>query len=149
MYDDGNFNLNGDDMAGDGVYSAKFSNFPQEESVQSFIAKSGVYSSNTVNVKYYTYISDEILDIMDTVDEIIEELVLSDSFIAANETERKDMALATLNDLASKGMILADSIMFFEESKLYSFQYIGGSQGGLMIKDFGTGFNGFITPQTN
>lgn len=145
MYDDGNYNLHGDDMAGDGVYSAKYLSTASQDSVLSFIAKSETHKSNSINIKYYTPISDQVLESMERADEKIKKVTSSNEFLNGTEDKRKELVLVVLTDLAKDGMIFEESIFFSENSGVYSFQYVGGILGGVKIRDFKKDFNGNVS----
>ncbi len=143
MFDDGDYDSHGDDMAGDGVYSIKFYSTAVQDLAYSFIAKYGDEISNYVIIKCFTELTNEELDSIISVDNKIENLITSSGFISGTEEQRKELVDNLLADLASSGKIEGDSILFSDLSGVYSFQYTAGSiLGGVMIREFKPDFNG-------
>jgi uncharacterized repeat protein (TIGR02543 family) len=123
MYDDGNFSLHGDDIAGDSIYSAKYTITATVDSVLSFTAQHQNSLSNSVGVKVYTVISDETLELMEYVNSEIVDLIEADMFSALTEDEKKELAKLKLKELSDTDLIVEESIFFSEESGIFSFQY--------------------------
>ncbi len=142
MYDDGNFSLHGDDIAGDGIYSAKYQSTVEEDSVLQFVAKNESGMSNVVYVKYYTPLSDDVLDSMEAVDNTIKAVTSSNEYSRASLSEKKVWVADSLSELASENMIIADSISYNDNAGVYSFQYTGGICGGIKLEEFRSEFNG-------
>lgn len=142
MYDDGSFYNHGDDIAGDGIYSAIVENENYyEDSSRSFKAKCDGHESNEVTVNYYMPLSDEMLNRIETVDNQIDSLVAG-SFDGMSTAEKKNAANALLDELAGNDLIEADSVVLDEASQVLGFEYADGIWGGIMLEEFDVDFNG-------
>ncbi|MBR0282570.1 MAG: choice-of-anchor L domain-containing protein [Oscillibacter sp.] len=142
LYDDGLYSSHGDDMAGDGVYSAKLSETPSEDSVKSFVASYGEVQSNRVEVKYYTPISEGTLTTMETVDNEINALISSPDFEQKTDAEKLSAVEAMINGFAESNLIVSDSAYYDETAGIYVFEYAEGILGGITIHKFDPVFNG-------
>ena len=143
MFDNGDVYNNGDDMMGDGIYSAVIRDLPEEDTVISYQAKSEAYNSNAVEVNFYTELTDEELMVIEEVDEEIIDLLNDKEYQAMETDAKKEAASDLLNNLAEDSMIVADSIVYNEEYKLFGFEYLDGILGGIMLEEFeNSEFNG-------
>jgi hypothetical protein len=136
LYDDGDFYSHGDDMAGDGIYSAKYVNTATNDVDLPFVARHGDRESNTVEVHVFAALTDAILETMSEVDDAVGDVLESPAFAAGSEGQKKQLVETQLNQLATADKIEADSIAYTSEDGLFSFQYEGGILGGVMIKEF-------------
>lgn len=136
LYDDGDFLNHGDDMAGDGIYSAYISDLSDNDIEITFVAIYNNSKSNEVKVQYYTVISDEENEIMATVDNKIDEILLSGNFTEKTIEEKEELVQDTLNAFVETGEISDGSIAYNENDQLFSFQYSNGVLGGVMIGEF-------------
>lgn len=140
MLDDGKVSSSGDDMKGDGTYSFIYSFYPEEDMELTFRAVYDDAESNTVTVSFYTDLSYEELENLETANEQISELV--NNFEALTEEEQVDAAQELINQMAEEGIIDADSVDFNEEANVFSFEYEGGVLGGIMCGEFDADLNG-------
>ncbi|MDR0287592.1 MAG: NPCBM/NEW2 domain-containing protein [Clostridiales bacterium] len=141
LYDDGKTNENGDQVAKDGVFSGQISNSYNKETTLKYLAKipSGK-CSNVVSISVSTNYSEDQLTKMQAVDDTLSSTLSDKSFSALTEAEKVSLIQGKLNELAAKGttespvpLINADSISYDEIAKLFTFEYICGSLGGVSI----------------
>lgn len=140
LYDNGQ---DADDIAGDGIYSAVIFPHVTEDTEVSFVARYDTVSSNIVNVMYYTPISDETYEAMETVDQKIEDLLAQPGFTDKPDEEKIVTIQDLLQGFAETGMIQDGSIYVDKENKLVSFLYPEGILGGIMYGEFEIDKNGF------
>lgn len=158
MVDDGNYAVSGDDIAGDGIYSCKVSIDTSNENNYTFVAKytdeSKQVISNIVDVYVYAELTDIELDDMDEVDTVLQIWRESAEFASLSIEEKRQQTQIILMDLAQNGtedkpysLIAQDSIIYNEETKMFSFSYSCGILGGIMLVDFGDEYNGSSNSQ--
>lgn len=145
MYDDGNFAAHGDDIAGDGVYSAIVSNPVSEDDTLTFQAKYNGNSSNEIDIDYYLPLSQDALDRIEAVDTQIDDLLTDAGFQEKTIEDRKLAANELLDEIVSSNLIEEASITYDEDSQVISFTYADGICGGIMLGDFDEGFDGIDT----
>ena len=145
MVDDGNYNSSGDDMQGDGVFTCKLSidiSFEKDYYYFAQYQDSTVspINSNEVNIFVYDELTDEELAEMDAVDDTLYELVSSSSFGNLSTTEKYNQTYELLLQLANQGteeypygLLDASSIIYTEESGIFSFVYANGLYGAVKI----------------
>lgn len=143
LYDDGSA-MHGDDMRGDGTYSAVIRPAGSEDVEMQFTARYGREKSNTVLVKYYKPLSDDVFSTMDAVDNEIDHLLSESDFTEKASGEKLEMVKELLNELAENEKILENSIHVDEEHSLVSFRYPGEILGGVMYEEFEGDFNGAV-----
>lgn len=144
LYDDGN-TQHGDDMKGDGTYSALLYPAGSEDMEMQFTAEYGQEKSNTVAVKYYMPLPEDVFGTMDDVDNEIDDLLSASDFTEKTDEEKLGMVTDLLNELVEDDKILDDSIYIDEENSLVSFQYPGEILGGVMYGEFEGDFNGELS----
>lgn len=145
MVDDGNYNTSGDDMQGDGVFTCKLPidiSFEKDYYFYAQYQDSTMFSidSNKVNIFVYNELTDEELAEMDAVDDSLYELISSSSFSNLSTTEKYNQTYELLLRLANQGtdeypygLIDASSIIYTEESGIFSFVYANGLYGAVKI----------------
>ena len=119
----------GDDIAGDGIYSAEIALTEEEENVIAFQAKYDGQSSNEILVKSYLPISDEAFTAIAEVDQKIIEMLGNEAFSQMTNEERQEAALDTLRECETNGMIEEDSILENPEANAITFAYKEGILG--------------------
>ncbi len=154
MLDDGNYNSSGDDMQGDGVFTCKLSIDISHENDYYFIAlyensSASSVSSNEVNIFVYEEFTDEELEEMEAVDDALYELVSSSYFTNFSVTEKYNQTYELLLQLANYGteeypysLIDANSIIYNEQSGMFSFVYVNGLYGAVKILPYSSEFMG-------
>lgn len=145
LYDDGS-SAHGDDIKGDGTYSAIISDVPSEETELSFTANYNKKKSNKVTVSFYTPLPDDVYGIMDTASDEIETLLNDADFTGKTDEEKLEMTSELLEKLVDNNLIMENSIQIDKENTMVSFQYPEGVLGGIMYGEFGEDFNGAVTP---
>jgi hypothetical protein len=85
--------------------------------------------SNTEAVDYYVPFTDEELQAMTEVGEAIEQLVKDDGYWQRSFERRVQTALGLLNDFASRGLIMRDSIVRDDDNGGVYFEYNSGAMG--------------------
>lgn len=133
LYDDGQFAAHGDDIAGDGIYSACVETSAYDEGVEKFTATYENKKSNTVEVTFYHIISDEVLLILDTANTYICNLVDSENFKEMPIADRKIAADKLVDTLIEKKLIVEESLYYDEIQYLYSFVFTGNILGGIEL----------------
>lgn len=142
MYDDGNYDAHGDEIAGDGAFSVRFTSLPTSDSSLSFVARSGNSVSNAVVVDYYKSFTATELNQMQQVDTAISNLVNSSSYWQKTESARKSDAQALINQKISQGLIVNNSSKYDSSNGQYSFLYDSGVAGSISTRPFEDGMNG-------
>lgn len=144
MYDDGLFDVHGDDMAGDGVYSACLTNLASADAIFNLVAVYEENKSNAVGLNFYTAFTSEEIAKMENVDNTIAK-ILADGFFEKTMEEKKNIIETALQEHVKAGEIKDGSIFFDEDNALCSFQYETGALGGILLEDIhadGSEFNG-------
>lgn len=142
LYDDGQFAAHGDDIAGDGIYSACVETSAYDEGVEKFTATYENKKSNTVEVTFYHIISDEVLLILDTANTYICNLVDSENFKEMPIADRKIAADKLVDTLIEKKLIVEESLYYDEIQYSYGFNFVGDILGGIDLVIGGTELNG-------
>ncbi len=133
LYDDGQFNAHGDDIAGDGIYSAYIETAAYDAGTEKFTATYDGNVSNAVEVTFYHMISDEVLEILDTANTYIRNLVDSDNFKKMSIADRKIAADKLVDTLIDKNLIVEESLYYDEIQYLYCFVFTGDILGGIEL----------------
>lgn len=81
------------------------------------------------------------VEAMERVDAAIAELTKDDAFIAAEVNDRVTMAMDLLATFVETGDVEKDSIVYRDGSDVVSFNYKGGSLGGVMITGWSADMN--------
>lgn len=144
LYDDGN-TAHGDDMKGDGTYSTILYPTGSEDMEMQFNAEYGQEKSNTVTIKYYMPLTDDIYTIMDDVDDEIDKLLDASDFAEKTDDEKLAMVTTLLNGLVEEDKILDNSIVVDQTNSIVSFQYPGKIYGGIMYGEFEEDSNGELS----
>ncbi|HBN57400.1 MAG TPA: hypothetical protein DD414_11560 [Lachnospiraceae bacterium] len=144
LYDDGNTAAHGDDMKGDGTYSARFTPAGSEDAEMLFTARYGSQRSNTVTVRYYVPVQEEVFKTIGDVDGEIESLLSEEDFTEKTDEEKLGMVQNLLDRLAEEKKIQKDTIEVFEENSLVTFCYPENILGGVMYGEFEEDFNGTV-----
>lgn len=118
-----------DDIAGDGVYSAKITPYFSSDSELHFVARYGEMESNDVEVNCFMPISDDTFDAMDAVDEAIDELLSSHEFNELTYENRVSEVVDLLQYYENHNMVMQGSIRVNEALKQVSFMYPEGILG--------------------
>lgn len=142
LHDDG---LNGDDIAGDGVFSASISASTLNLSGDTEIAFTASYNgqtSNTVTVQYFAPISEYAYQAMEAVDEGIENCLSQPGFGSKSSEEKFSEVEDLLNGFVGTNQIQEGTIKHDEEAELVSFLYPDGILGGVMYGEFEDDQNG-------
>jgi len=142
LYDDGDFSKHGDDMAGDGIYSACISDIVSSDKEITFIAVYEGSKSNEVEVSYYTVLTSEEIEIMKNVDTGIKSITESEDFDEKPIEEKEDLVENKLNEFVESGEINENSISYDGDAEVFSFTFSNGVLGGVMIGEFEEEFNG-------
>lgn len=123
--------IGADDIAGDGVYSAKFTpNFSSDTKLH-FIAKYNEMESNDVEVNCYIPISEETLNAIETVDDAIEHLLSNESFTEQSDEEKAEQIVSMLSLYENSGSIENGSIEVWSDEGSVYFNYLEGILGGV------------------
>ena len=148
FYDDGNFAVHGDDIQGDGVYSAKY-NVDINTDVDStnvYYAKFDNKSvSNEISIDLIIpFTEEELSDIAYVDDEILS--VINDNVYQSFEVDdREEVMISVLENLENKNKIVENSIEFDENSNIISFKYTRDVVGEVMLEDFDDETNGVVS----
>lgn len=130
-----------DDMAGDGIYSAKVTASVSEDSTVNFEAQTDEKKSNKVSVKYYTPISNETIEAMNTVQNALDELTTDEKFEAKSEDDKVSEISKVLKNFEESGEIADNSISINKEASLVSFVYPEGILGGISYGEYNGDMN--------
>lgn len=125
-----------DDIAGDCIYTAAVDIPLNEDTEISFRAQYNNKNSNTVKVKYYTPISGNTLNAMESVGNAVTAVMKNPGSAATNGGTEADRILKMLNDFADAGKIEKDSIHYDAENEIISFMYPENIMGGVCLRDF-------------
>ena len=93
-------------------------------------------------------LSDKELKDMETVGDVIAERTSQDDYQNGDINKRSEIALALLNDLADKGLIIKESIYYDGNGGNISFSYSCGALGGIMLREFDPYMNGIPNNNT-
>ena len=152
MYDDGNLGAHGDDIAGDGVYSALYTVDCSREDL------GGIEITGTITIGSQSLASEPValyvvapftdaeLGLMATVDQAISDVMQGEGFDAKPLPDQAAAVKAVLDRLASSDpgiegysspLIVEGSVEYEEGATAISFQYaIGaGIDGGVLLKN--------------
>ena len=152
MYDDGDLGAHGDDIAGDGVYSALYTvNCSREdlggiEITGTITIGSQSLASEPVALYVVAPFTDAELGLMATVDQAISDVMQGEGFDAKPLPDQAAAVKAVLDRLASSDpgiegysspLIVEGSVEYEEGATAISFQYaIGaGIDGGVLLKN--------------
>jgi hypothetical protein len=136
---------NGDDMAGDGIYTAIYNLNATVEGDYAFAAKLDGDTSNTVIVKAVNAFTEQELAQMEQVDQALEEVISSTQFAQATLAEKKAIAQGKLNELATEGLIESSSIQYDDDASIFSFTYQTGALGAVLLKEFAPDYDGLFS----
>lgn len=149
MVDNGNYYADGDDMAGDGVFSCKVQIDISGEHDYYFFARSNNTVSENVNVYVYAELTDAEINATQEVDDVLDEWKNSPEFSQLSIGEKEEQTLGLLVDLARNGtkdmpvsLLSEDSISYDSESRIFTFSYSCGILGGIMLADFDDMYDG-------
>lgn len=153
--DSGNYEQDGDDIKGDGVYSLKFTVDVTGDNAKPTDNSKVVY--NTYNVRYgdkvvsgevsidlITPFTDQELIDMSVADDAIDELMKSDEFKAMNQQEKIDSLMALLTNLSEKKVV--NSIVLNEDR--IEFLYSSEASGVILFTSFDEKNDGITTTTT-
>ncbi|MBR6096623.1 MAG: InlB B-repeat-containing protein [Oscillospiraceae bacterium] len=149
LYDNGQYEGYGDDIAGDGIYSGILSTLPVEETTVKYFAVNGELVSS-FEIRYFAALSAETIEKMDEANLRIVGLIYSDEYVDAEKEDREAAVKTLLESLKADGLIVPESVHYIEEYALFSFEYADGVLGGIQIEDFKPEFNGIgqsVTPE--
>ncbi|MBR2810940.1 MAG: hypothetical protein IKD69_06120, partial [Solobacterium sp.] len=136
MKDDG---TGADDIADDGVYSAKVSLSDFKANTYSFHASYLAVTSNTVAVQSYQPLSVSAISAMKTVNEEIDALLNSEEYISLSNGRKKYLISDLLRGLEGEGLIQENSIGFDDDNEFITFIYPEGVYGGVLYAQQSTG----------
>jgi len=136
LFDDGEQEISGDDVANDGIYTGNFSSSYSKEETFNFYAtytdKQNIMS-NVVAITVLTGFPDEQLDEMEEVGNTISSLLKSDDFKALSQHDKIESVKSLLNKLATAGtskmqkpLIIKSSICYDKDIETFSFRYNNG-----------------------
>ena len=152
MYDDGDLGAHGDDIAGDGVYSALYTVDCSREDL------GGIEITGTITIGSQSLASEPValyvvapftdaeLGLMATVDQAISDVMQGEGFDAKPLPDQAAAVKAVLDRLASSDpgiegysspLVVEGSVEYDESARVISFQYaIGaGIDGGVLLKN--------------
>ena len=152
MYDDGDLGAHGDDIAGDGVYSALYTVDCSREDL------GGIEITGTITIGSQSLASEPValyvvapftdaeLGLMATVDQAISDVMQGEGFDAKPLPDQAAAVKAVLDRLASSDpgiegysspLVVEGSVEYDESARAISFQYaIGaGIDGGVLLKN--------------
>ena len=138
MYDDGQYASTGDEFANDGVYTCKWNvqAVPAEYTYYAYGYVGGLLTleSKPLVITVKTAITDEQLDKMESVDTTLEEGVMQDEkFEEIPVEEKKAIIEEKLEQLEAESLIVPGSIVYDEETKIFTFQYESGALGAVAL----------------
>ena len=152
MYDDGDLGAHGDDIAGDGVYSALYTVDCSREDL------GGIEITGTITIGSQSLASEPValyvvapftdaeLGLMATVDQAISDIMQGEGFDAKPLPDQAAAVKAVLDRLASSDpgiegysspLVVEGSVEYDESARVISFQYAvkGGIGGGVLLKN--------------
>lgn len=145
MLDDADFEHSGDDIMGDAWYSLRYrvdDTFPTDPDISEdreyhyyarYIEDSKEHRSNTVKIFVYENFTDSELDVMQTVNDKISEVMDSEEYDELDIEEKKERVLTVLDGLEEQGLIDKGSVYSNDDMISYS---VGGISSGIMLKPF-------------
>ena len=136
MLDNGDSNVNGDEYAGDGIYSAKLRVDTSNEANFHYRATANNRKSNIEIISVIAPLTNSELNDIEKVDKALEELRNSDEYREKPVEDRKTLAMNELKQLANEGLIDADSIVVDEDNKIITFYYSSGIIGSIRLTEF-------------
>ena len=125
---------NGDESAGDGVYTYQALLSSETECTRTYQLKVREAVSEARNIGFYIPMTDEELNGMQLVDEALEELCKSDEYSELSKKERAERVREVLTGLAEEGLVVPESI--YETDWRVSFEYACGAFGGVLLEEF-------------
>ncbi|MBQ7046134.1 MAG: dockerin type I repeat-containing protein [Oscillospiraceae bacterium] len=144
LVDSGNYEQDGDDIQGDGVYSMKFTIDVTSSSAKPTDNKKVVYNSydvryeeetvsNEISIDIVTPFTEQELEDMETVDEAVSQLLNSDDYKSMDTQQKADAVLELLKSFEEKGLV--NNILLNELQ--ISFLYNSGVKCVVFIDSFG------------
>lgn len=151
MMDDGNYYVNGDEVSGDGVYTAKLELDAYEERAYFFTAfdTGSARGADPLKISIIAPLTADELAANNLVDLAIMLLLNDDEYLLMTPGEKAEAVLAMLDELAAEGLIDPDSIYMNEERRLVTYYYTSGVMGGVSYADFMAEENSVSYPKLN
>jgi len=138
MKDDAKYSISGDDIQGDGVFSAKLEINLSVAGTFTYRAVAQVGSektvSNEVTIYIFSPLTPQDIEKMAIVDSKISTLIESYEYSKMNLKQRSDAFLSLFTELSEQGLIIKDSITYIEGSDTITFKYSSGVTGIIMLK---------------
>ena len=130
MLDDGNFNVNGDDLENDRTWSAVLSFENAAVGSYSYYARltdadGTVSTTKTFSVVIYDAVSDADAERMAEIAQKVGVLSSDTTFQNADQETRKQMADALFEQLIAEGYVKENSVNYDEEKHCYAYQCEG------------------------
>ena len=130
MLDDGNFNVNGDDLENDRTWSAVLSFENAAVGSYSYYARltdadGTVSTTKTFSVVIYDVVSDADAERMAEIAQKVGVLSSDTAFQNADQETRKQMADALFEQLIAEGYVKENSVNYDEEKHCYAYQCEG------------------------
>ena len=144
MKDDGLYEISGDDILGDGIFTCKISISTSAAGSAGYYAVGNGNSklkSNTVELNIIEQLSDSQIAGMAAVEQAIEEAKTAAGYTQAVEAVKVQKIGDLLDSLAAAGLIIKDSILYDDVSGMYSFTFSCDVLGGTMIREFSEYYN--------
>jgi len=149
LVDSGNYEQDGDDIQGDGVYSMKFTIDVTNPSAKPTDSKKVVYNSydvrykeetvsNEISIDIITPFTEQELEDMEKVDEAVSQLINSDDYSSMDIEQKTDAIIELLKSLEEEGLV--NNIVLYEQQ--ISFLYNSGVKCLVFIDSFGEDING-------
>lgn len=139
MYDNG---TGADDIAGDGIYSASITIMATEDTRVLFEANYDNKKSNQVSVCFYSPITAETYDAIETVGETLESFKQTENYKEMTSSQKVNAIVSLLNGFEQDNKVIEGSVNVNEDECLVSFMYPEGILGGFSYKEFDLDMNG-------
>ena len=146
MKDDGQYNTSGDDIQGDGVFTAKVNISLESAGIFTYRAVTQIGGedvvSNEVTIKIIAPFTEQELADMDTVRETLGAMRISTEYLEMTVEQRAETVLRILGELAEQGLVKSDSIQYDEGGKMVTYRHISGVIASEMLVEFSRGNRG-------
>ena len=146
MRDDGNYDVSGDNIVDDGIFTCilnidlSIGNTLTYFAVTEINGKKAV--SNDVEIYIVAPFTDQELNDMETVDNTLAKLRESNDYLNMSVEQRAETVSNALIELAKRGLIKEESIVFDESANMITYRYTSGVLGGELLVEFDQDYNG-------
>ena len=138
LEDDGRRDTSGDELRGDGVFTAKVRINPASVGEHIFRAVARIGGKDVISRELSIYIvepfTEQQLADMEAADAALDALVDRAGFLEMHVERRAEMILRTLGELAEQGLVQRDSIEY-DEGRAVFFRYSNGIIGGWFLRE--------------